>query len=169
MKENSKIDEEKIAERIAKKVGDNISQQLRENLNKEYMEEKKLNLKPLDYELAKKGKPVCTRDGRKARIICFDRKYLYEGHDYSMVVLIDEGGYNETVCSYTKEGLYEPGKYHNNDLMMLPEEKEGWVNIYRDNEGKIFVSRNTYKTREEAFDRRTRYQYIDTVKITWEE
>lgn len=41
--------------------------------NKEDMEEKKLNLKPFDLEAAKAGKPVCTRDGRKARIISFDR------------------------------------------------------------------------------------------------
>ena len=38
------------------------------------MEEKKLNLKPFDLEAAKAGKPVCTRDGRKARIICFNAK-----------------------------------------------------------------------------------------------
>lgn len=30
--------------------------------------------KPFDLEQAKAGKPVCTRDGRKARIICFDLK-----------------------------------------------------------------------------------------------
>ena len=41
--------------------------------NKEDMEEKKLNLKPFDIQKAREGKPVCTRDGRKARIVCFDR------------------------------------------------------------------------------------------------
>lgn len=41
--------------------------------NKEDMEEKKLNFKPFDLEAAKAGKPVCTRDGRKVRIISFDR------------------------------------------------------------------------------------------------
>ena len=41
---------------------------------KEDMEEKKLNLKPFDIQKAGEGKPVFTRDGRKARIICFDRK-----------------------------------------------------------------------------------------------
>ena len=40
--------------------------------NKEDMEERRLNLKPFDLQKAKEGKPVCTRDGRKARIICFD-------------------------------------------------------------------------------------------------
>lgn len=38
------------------------------------MNKKKLNLKEFDLEAAKAGKPVCTRDGRKARIICFDAK-----------------------------------------------------------------------------------------------
>ena len=32
------------------------------------------NLKEFDLEAAKSGKPICTRDGRKARIICFDKK-----------------------------------------------------------------------------------------------
>lgn len=39
------------------------------------METKENNkFKPFDLEQAKAGKPVCTRDGRKARIICFDLK-----------------------------------------------------------------------------------------------
>lgn len=33
-------------------------------------------MKPFDLEAAKAGKPVCTRDGRKARIICFDAKCI---------------------------------------------------------------------------------------------
>ena len=32
------------------------------------------NLKPFNLDAAKQGKPVCARDGSKARIICFDRK-----------------------------------------------------------------------------------------------
>lgn len=39
------------------------------------MTENKLIFKPFDLKKAKKGKPVCTRDGRKARIICFDRDW----------------------------------------------------------------------------------------------
>lgn len=40
---------------------------------KEDMEEKKLNLKPFDIKKAKEGCPVYTRDGRKVRIVCFDK------------------------------------------------------------------------------------------------
>ena len=36
------------------------------------------NLKPFDLKAAKSGKPVCTRDGRKARIICFDRRLFLQ-------------------------------------------------------------------------------------------
>lgn len=42
-----------------------------ENSNSESIEK---NLKPFNLDAAKQGKPVCTRDGCKARIICFDRK-----------------------------------------------------------------------------------------------
>lgn len=29
-------------------------------------------MKPFDIELAKQGKPVCTRDGRPVKILCYD-------------------------------------------------------------------------------------------------
>lgn len=31
-------------------------------------------MKPFNLEEAKAGKPVCTRDGRDARVVCFDAK-----------------------------------------------------------------------------------------------
>lgn len=31
-----------------------------------------MDMHPFDLEAAKHGQPVCTRDGRKVRIICFD-------------------------------------------------------------------------------------------------
>lgn len=40
----------------------------------EDMEENDLNLKHFDLEASKQGKTVCTRDGQKVRIICFDLK-----------------------------------------------------------------------------------------------
>ena len=43
------------------------------------------NLKPFDLEAAKAGKPVCTRDGRKVRIICFDR---INGDYYKIVACV---------------------------------------------------------------------------------
>jgi hypothetical protein len=34
-------------------------------------------IKPFDLEAAKNGAPVCTRDGRDVRIVCFDTKGTY--------------------------------------------------------------------------------------------
>ena len=62
------------------------------------MEEKKLNLKPFDIQKAREGKPVCTRDGRNVRIICFDAK-----GDYPIVALIESGNI-EGVQQYMIDG-----------------------------------------------------------------
>lgn len=134
--------------------------------NKEDMEEKKLNLKPFDLEAAKAGKPVCTRDGRKARIICFDAKC-----DKPIVALIYD--YNkETVLQYLENGRFFVDQIDRYDLMMLPEKKEGWVNVYKSyNVGKkIPCIASIYPTKEEAKKSSVvGFDYVDTVKIEWEE
>ena len=130
------------------------------------MENNKTRLRPFNLEEAKAGKPVCTRDGRKARIICFDKKagrpivVLVEGGDGNgeYVIFCDDGGYYN--CKEMPDG---------SDLMMLPEKKEGWVNVYRG--GKLDAD-YIYPTIEEALNnifQPMRNKYIDTVKIEWEE
>lgn len=131
--------------------------------NKEDMEEKKLNLKPFDIQKAREGKPVCTRDGRKARIICFDRKFYHDdGYNYPIVAMVnDNDNDNELVHAYTQDGLLIGNKESELDLMMLPEKKEGWVNVYKE---------RIYSTKEEAIE--ATYDgvtYVDTVKVCWEE
>ena len=124
--------------------------------------EDKLNLKPFDLEAAKAGKTVCTRDGRKARIICFD----IEDKDNPIAAAIHIGEC-ESVYLYTNRGEYNKGKEDELDLMMLPEKKEGWVNIDKGGSGKITIS-SPFSTKEEAIhnDNETT---IDTIKISWEE
>ena len=92
-------------------------------------EEIKPNLKEFDLEAAKAGKPVCTMDGRKARIICFDRNDLYP-----IVALIECEDGKEMIGAYSKEGHTEIYEIKGTDLMMLSEKKEGWVNVYYDND-----------------------------------
>lgn len=87
--------------------------------NKEDMEEKKLNLKEFDLEAAKAGKPVCTRDGRKARIICFDAKCN------KPIVALIYGCNKETVLQYLENGRAFVNQIDKYDLMMLPQKKEG--------------------------------------------
>nr|DAF75823.1 MAG TPA: hypothetical protein [Caudoviricetes sp.] len=129
--------------------------------NKEDMEEKKLSLKPFDLEAAKAGKPVCTRDGRKARIICFDAKC-----NKPIVALIYDCN-KETVLQYLENGRFFVDQIDKYDLMMLPQKKEGWVNIYKDFEDTVCC---VYPTEKEALeDGETEKDYITTIKIEWEE
>ena len=117
------------------------------------------NLKSFDIEAAKAGKPVCTRDGRKARIICFDRRDKFS-HIVALITNLDG---REIIWGYEDSGACSNDN-KNNDLMMLPEKKEGWVNIYALN--------TCYSSKEEAeanIDQDYEDEYVRTVKIEWEE
>ena len=133
----------------------------------ENMEENKLNLKPFDLEAARSGKPVCTRDGRKARIICFDAK---DKDNMQIIALVQsKSGETEAVNFYYKDGKQSKIGITGNDLMMLPEKKEGWVNIY--NDGGTYYSKYIYKTEKEATGQADTISpnHVATVKIEWEE
>lgn len=144
--------------------------------NKEDMEEKKLNLKPFDLEAAKAGKPVCTRDGRKARIICFDAKRK-DGKNIMALIPSKEYPGFEDLVAYPNNGNYHGGHENDGDLMMLPEKKEGWVNIYNRNRPRtssencyIMTGVSVFETKEGAISYIDKdKEYIDTVKIEWEE
>ena len=132
----------------------NISIEIKQT--KEDMEEKKLNLKPFDIQKAREGKPVCTRDGRKARIICFDQKDIAP-----IVGLVTGLDGRESIYAFYKDGRVSSQKERVDDLMMLPEKKEGWVNVYKD---------SVYDTKDDALIGRSEIRgYIDTIKISWEE
>ena len=123
--------------------------------NQEDMEEKELNLKEFNLEAAKAGKPVCTRDGRKARIICFDVKAK---KPIAALITNDD---TEEVHFYYDNGRSDQYQEYRYDLMMLPEKKERWVNVYKD---------SVYDTKDEALIGRSEIRgYIDTIKISWEE
>ena len=116
------------------------------------------NLKPFDLEAAKKGKLVCTRDGRKARILCYDFK---QNEEYPILVAVENKDGKECALLYSNDGISEMYKSINNELAMLPEKKEGWVNVYKE---------RIYSTKEEAIE--ATYDgvtYVDTVKVCWEE
>lgn len=122
---------------------------------KEDMEEKKLNLKPFDIQKAREGKPVCTRDGRRARIICFDLK-----NNVCPIVAAVEENNMEVLYHYDTKGLncYKKSEI---DLMMLPDKKERWINVYKE---------LCYESKEEAIRHiAPGTHYIGTIKVEWEE
>lgn len=124
--------------------------------NKEDMEEEKLNLKKFDLEAAKAGKPVCTRDGRKARIICFDRNW-----EYPIVALIECENGEEMISACDKDGKARIYETQGTDLMMLPEKKEGWIIIHKE----AIYDKET----AEKIARETTANVIRIQKIEWEE
>ena len=129
-------------------------------------QDKEYNLKPFNLEAAKAGKPVCTRDGRKARIICFDR---ISGDDYYKIVACVTAfdGDFEEVLFYGIDGyIVDSQNPKDNDLMMLPEKKEGWVNVYKDGDNNY---RSTIYTNEKVALSRKGSDCITTIKISWEE
>lgn len=124
------------------------------------------NLKPFDLEAARSGKPVCTRDGRKARIICFDMNSF---NNHIIVALITEENGTESIYSYTSEGKWKETKTEN-DLMMLPEKHEGWINVIK-NQDNYYYCKGVFDTEEYARNNEANYTglVVSTTKIEWEE
>lgn len=132
-----------------------VSELYAEHSNSEKIRE---NLKEFDLEAAKAGKPVCTRDGRKARIICFDAK-----GKMPIIALITNDKGDENLYRYHNSGSNFNFK-GDSDLMMSPEKKEGWINVYALN--------TCYSSKEEAeanIDRDYEHEYVRTIKVNWEE
>ena len=134
--------------------------------NKEDMEEKKLNLKPFDIQKAREGKPVCTRDGRKARIVCFDLQSIEKTPIVAAVQVTDK---QEVIANYYENGQQFINGISELDLMMLPEKKEGWINIYRNEKGEYWSGQMLFSTKKDATDAHDYAQYVTTVKVEWSE
>ena len=146
--------------------GDIVSIEIKQN--QEDMEEKKLNLKPFDLKKAKEGKPVCTRDGRKTRILCYDFK---QNEEYPILVAVENKDGKECALLYSNDGVSEMYKSSNNELAMLPEKKEGWVNIIIQSNEDSYTGNRIYKSKEEAVDgsKDILCKEVITTKIQWEE
>lgn len=197
--------EDEVATRIANQVGEDIRNQLEKNLIKEDMKEEReyseeefknnprfqhhkpieqvinmKKMKPFDIQKAREGKPVCTREGHKVRIICFDR----EG-SFPLVILIKKNEDSlEEIRTYTVNGISSISfnkrhhEDHGDDLMMLPEKKEGWINIYNADTTFYYVEGRVFETKDEAVqkakeevekEQREKNEYIDTIRVEWEE
>ena len=92
-------------------------------------------MKEFNLERAKAGKPVCRRDGKKARIICYDAK-----SDRPIIALVEYENGEEGICNYHTNGSFFLNKGDERDLMMAAEKHEGWVNIYHDENSVAFIA-----------------------------
>ncbi len=127
-------------------------------------------MKEFNYEQAKAGAPVCTRDGRPARIICWDAKNKHYP-EFQILALIDNGESDEDIYAYNNDGKWL--RFHGDpslDLAMAPVKHEGWVNIYKDEYGLPETAGRIWKNKESAQNvEQDNESYIATVKIEWEE
>ena len=125
----------------------------------------------LQEYLANPSRQVVTRDGRKVRIVCTDRK----NHDsYPIIALVETDEDDERVRSFKIDGKWSVDELENNfDRFFAPEKKEGWINIFEcvhDNKRRYVRGVSIFKSKEDAEKTgRDCSNYITTVKIEWEE
>lgn len=81
-------------------------------------------VKPFDLEAAKSGDNVVTRNGKPARIVCFDR---VSSDGANLVALVDASeGWQEQVRIYRKSGKIAEGIETPQDLVMAPVKVMRW-------------------------------------------
>ena len=120
----------------------------------------------LEEYLKNPNREVVTRDGRKVRIICTDRK----GLDVKPIVaLITLPNCDEIVKCFWSDGIEVRGEEDKNDLFFVPEKHEGWMNLYKKGFG--LVIGDLVRNSEEAAKKIAAgdEDYITTIKVEWEE
>ena len=115
------------------------------------------------------SKPLVTRSGLSARIVCDDAP-----GDFPIVAIIDKMSTVDncvTHIAYRKNGLVNPDGIHSPyDLFFATKKCEGWVNIFKNDDGENFVTYSIYKSKEDAErEEKQRSDYIASVEIKWEE
>jgi len=127
-------------------------------------------MKPFNLEEAKAGKPVCTRDGRPVRILCFDKK---SNDDDCIVCAVLESDNTETIYSMFSHGKWfkDSPDENSNDLMMAPKKHERYINVYRSSvSGGRTPGAFMFNTKKQAINAgKASPTYITTTKIEWEE
>ena len=106
---------------------------------------------------------VVTRDGREVRIICTDAK----GDEPIVALVYNNIRDEENVYTYNRDGYFYKDNDSCLDLFFASTKKEGWVNIYSDQEYR-YPGENIFATKEEAIKYKD-INYIATGKIEWEE
>ena len=106
---------------------------------------------------------VVTRDGRAVRIICTDAK----GDEPIIALVYNKIRDEENVYTYNRDGYFYGDNVSCLDLLFTSTKREGWINIYRDNNttyiGDIYPhEKDAKKNKDDDF-------YIATIKIEWEE
>lgn len=117
----------------------------------------------LEEYLNNPSQKVVTRDGRAVRIICTDAK----GDEPIVALLYNNIREEENVYTYNREGIFYKDNDSCLDLFFASIKREGWVNIYKDN-NTTYIG-DVYQNEKDAKENKDDDFYITTTKIEWEE
>ena len=117
----------------------------------------------LDEYLKEPSKKIVTKDGRAVRIICTNAK-----NEFPIIALITNDS-KEVLMDYNNNGKVSPDEMTDLDLFFAPTKREGWVNVFKDEE-LPFVNGDVYKSEKDAKEAAEgESDFIASVKIEWEE
>ena len=117
----------------------------------------------LEEYLKNPSQKVVTRDGREVRIICTDAK----GDEPIVALVYNNIREEENVYTYNRDGYFYKDNDSCLDLFFTSIKREGWVNIYRDN-NTTYIG-DVYPNEKDAKEYKDDDLYITTTKIEWEE
>lgn len=128
-------------------------------------------MKPFNLDEYHKNpsKPLMTRSGLGVRIVCDDAP-----GDFPIVAIIDKMSMVDncvTHIAYTKDGWINPdGIPSPYDLFFATKKYEGWVNVFKNYDGKNYVTYSIFKSKEDAEKEGKQWDgYITSIEIKWEE
>lgn len=126
-------------------------------------------MKPFNLAEYRKNpsRKILTRSGSKVTILCVDYNSPVEP-DYPIIARVTSAKGDDRCLTYTKTGAFYNRSKSGDDLFFALEKKEGWINLYKDNECKR--GGLVYSTEQEAKEVvNENDDYVATIKIEWEE
>lgn len=119
----------------------------------------------LEEYLKNPDREVVTRDGRKVRIICTDRKGATP-----IIALVNDGLSEELGHAFYSNGKIFSDEDNELDLFFAPEKHEGWIVINKYPDGVRDTNGIIYHTKLDIPDTPpVGVQRVATIKIEWEE
>ena len=120
----------------------------------------------LQEYLANPSRQVVTRDGRKVRIVCTDRK----GNTPIIALVYDANDGQEYGYAFYSDGKYFIDKDDEFDLFFAPVKHEGWIIINKYPDGVRDTDGIIYHNKLDVPDMPpVGVQRVATIKIEWEE
>ena len=120
----------------------------------------------LEEYLKNPNREIVTRDGRKVRILCTDRK----GDTPIIALVYDANDGQEYGYAFYSDGKFFRDGNEESDLFFAPEKHEGWIIINKWADGERDTNGIIYHTKLDIPDIPiVGGKRVATIKIEWEE